>query len=68
MADADCYGLSARGGTKLAKNGGDVEFGGVVGDGEPRGDFLVSKSGGEHLEDFAFALGERLGKQGDLGG
>ena len=68
MADADCHGLRASGGTKFAKDGGDVEFGGVVGDDETRGDFLVSKSGGEHLEYFPFALGERLDKRDNLCG
>src|SRR5216683_472823 len=44
------------------------QFSGMVGDGKPRSDFLVSKSAAEHLKDFALALGERLGKRGNLGG
>lgn len=68
MADADCHGFGARGGAKFAKNRSDVEFGGVVGDDEPRGDFLVSKSRGKQLEDFAFAFGERFDKRRDLCG
>ena len=40
-ADAEGYGFGAGGGAELAEDGGYVEFGGVVGDLEACGDFLV---------------------------
>src|SRR6266849_634084 len=59
-ADAEGYGFGARGGAEFAEDGGYVEFGGVVGDVEAGGDFLVGEAGGQHLRDFALAASEGL--------
>src|SRR5712664_836551 len=63
-ADAEGYGFGAGGGAEFAEDGGYVELGGVVGDVEAGGDFLVGQAGGEHLQDFALAAGEGLGEFG----
>ena len=44
--DAEGYGFGAGGRAELAEDGGYVELGGVVGDVEAGGDFLVGKAGG----------------------
>jgi hypothetical protein len=54
-ADAEGYGFGASGGTEFAKDGSYVEFGGVIGDVEAGGDFLVGEAGSQHLQDFALA-------------
>src|SRR6266478_8197142 len=64
-ADAEGYGFGAGGGAEFAEDRGYVELGGVVGDVEAGGDFLVGEAGGEHLQDFAFAAGEGLGEFGE---
>ena len=55
-ADARGDSFGAGGSAKFAKDGADVKFGGVIGNVELKGDFLVAEAGGEHLEDFFFAL------------
>ena len=64
-ADAEGYGFGAGGGAEFAEDGGYVEFGRVVGNVEAGGDFLVGEAGGQHLQDFALAAGERLGEFGE---
>jgi len=44
--DAEGYGFGACGGAELAEDGGHVEFGGVIGDVQAGGDFLVGEAGG----------------------
>ena len=63
-ADAESYGLGAGGGAEFAEDGSYVEFCRVVGNVEASGDFFVGQSGGEHLENFALAARQRLGKLG----
>src|SRR5258707_9667277 len=60
-ADAEGYGFGAGGGAKFAEDGGYVELGGVVGDLEACGDFLVGQAASQHLQNFALAAGERGG-------
>jgi len=45
-ADAEGYGFGAGGGAEFAEDSGYVEFGGVVGDVQAGGDFLVGEPGG----------------------
>jgi hypothetical protein len=44
--DAEGYGFGAGGGAELAKDGGYVEFGSVVGDVKAGGDFFIGQTGG----------------------
>src|SRR6266446_8013742 len=64
-ADAEGYGFGAGGGAEFAEDGGYVEFGGVVGDLEACGDFLVGQAASQHLQNFALAAGERLCEFGE---
>ena len=63
-ADAEGYGFGAGGGAKFSEDRGDVEFCGVIGNSKARGDLFVAEARGEHLQDFAFAAGERFGQFG----
>src|SRR5256714_5671726 len=62
-AERDCFGTASRG--QFAEDGGYVKFGGVLGNIEPGGYLFIAQTAGEHLQNFAFAWRERLGKIGD---
>ena len=64
-AYGDGFGAASR--ADFSENRRDVEFGGVLGDGQPRGDFLIRQSAREYLQHLAFAWRKRLGSQGSLG-
>lgn len=64
-ANAEGYGFGAGGGAKFSEDRGDVEFCGVIGNSKARGDLFVAEARGEHLQDFAFAAGERFGQFGE---
>ena len=53
-------GFGAVGGTELAHDGTDVEFGGALADDEVGGNLFVGHALSQQVENLQFTLGERL--------
>src|SRR6516162_871441 len=56
----DRFGACSR--AEFAENRRYMKLRGVLGNAQARGDLLVQKTGGKHLEDLKFALGQRLSR------
>jgi hypothetical protein len=61
-ANSKGNGFGAAAGSELPKDGSNVEFYCVLGNIQSSCDFLIAKSGGEHLQDFHFPVSQGLGK------
>ena len=62
MADSDSNRFGSARGAEFPHDGGNMEFGGMLGNGQPRCNFLISQSAREHLQYFAFSVCQWLGK------